>query len=142
MNYKHGLYGTKFYIIWRNLRPRCRTLYYKNNGIKCLWNSFEEFKKDMFKSYLKHVERFGQKNTTLDRINSTGNYQKSNCRWATHVVQCRNRKTNIFYTYKGKSRTINEWADIYKINKSTFRDRLRKHNWSFKEAVSNPVENI
>ena len=30
-------------------------------------------------------------NKTLDRINTNGNYEPSNCRWATLKEQCQNR---------------------------------------------------
>jgi hypothetical protein len=48
-------------------------------------NSFEPF----YKWAMSH----GYKdNLTLDRINGDGNYEPSNCRWATYSEQNKNRK--------------------------------------------------
>jgi hypothetical protein len=94
---KHGMSGKQFYNVYRGMIGRCNKPYtnsyamYGGRGIKCLWNSFEEFKADMHKAYLKHVERFGEEQTTLDRKNGNGNYLKENCRWVTWKTQRKNR---------------------------------------------------
>ena len=54
----HGMDGTPFYKKYRDIFSRCRNANvkaYKNywwRWIKCLWNTFEEFKADMYESYL------------------------------------------------------------------------------------------
>ena len=65
--------------------------HYGARGIKVLWKSQQEFVDDMYPSFLLHVEEFGSYNTTLERINGDGNYEKGNCKWATWSEQIANR---------------------------------------------------
>lgn len=97
---KHGMHGTRFYFIYHGIKKRCNNKQannyhnYGGRGIKCEWLSFNEFKKDMYRSYVAHSKKHGEKNTTIDRINNNGNYNKLNCRWATQSVQNRNTRRN------------------------------------------------
>ena len=95
-NYRHGLRYKRIYRTWVSIKGRC---YNKNNkdyryygavGIKMSddwFNSFTNFYNDMYQSYLDHVEKYGERETTLDRINPYLGYTKDNCRWATWKEQ-------------------------------------------------------
>ncbi|HMS90732.1 MAG TPA: hypothetical protein PKC87_00720 [Candidatus Absconditabacterales bacterium] len=88
---------------------------YGGRGISIEWNSYEDFKKDMEESYLKHCDEWTEKQTTLDRIDNNGNYCKKNCRWATRWKQNNNRSNNKYINYKGESHTRSEWIKILGI---------------------------
>jgi hypothetical protein len=46
----------------------------------------------MYKSYQDHVCKYGEVNTTIDRIDGKKGYSKGNCRWATCQQQAINRR--------------------------------------------------
>jgi hypothetical protein len=89
---------------------RCRNTkskiypYYGGRGISVCerWTSFENFLNDM-----------GERpdNTSLDRIDNSGNYEVGNCRWATRKEQARNRRSNCMVTYEGQRMTLAEAAE-------------------------------
>lgn len=93
-NFKHGHSGefaSSTYMVWKAMRQRCNNpahkdyLHYGGRGIKvCVrWESFESFLADM-----------GEKpeGLELERRNNDGNYEPSNCRWATRLEQITNSR--------------------------------------------------
>lgn len=96
---KHGMSRTRFYGIWGGIKSRCYNKNHKDfklyggKGIKMSnnWLKFENFRDDMYKSYLEHCKKFSIKNTTIDRIDGHKDYYKINCRWATIQEQADNK---------------------------------------------------
>lgn len=128
----HKMSKTRFYKIWKAMLRRCygkNQLSYKNygeRGIKVCdnWKDFNNFYSDMYQSYLEHVEKYGEKNTSIDRIDVNGNYTKENCKWSTRVEQANNTRRNHMIKYKDKYVTMAELGRITNINYSTIRHHV------------------
>ncbi len=133
----------RFNNIWHEIQRRCTNenakIYrnYGGRGIKCLWNSYKEFKHDMHESYLFHVKEHGVKNTTIDRVDNDGHYHKANCRWATHKQQANNRRSTIKIKYKGEEKTILDWSKEIGITQEALYCRY-KRKWALEEMMTQP----
>ncbi len=136
----HGLAHTRFNTIYLKIKDRCNKTTdqaYKNyggRGIKCLWNTFEEFRDDMHESYLKHCEEFGVQSTEIDRINNNGPYYKENCQWTTPRQNARNRRSNLVFVIKGEKKCLIEWTEKYNMGYIKVYKRL-KRGWPIEEAL-------
>ncbi len=131
---KHWMWNTRFYrirynILWRCYRDWPRAKSYKDKWIICEWNSFEEFKADMYESYLKHVEEYWEKRTSINRIDNDWNYCKKNCEWNTQKKQMLNTSKNHYLTYKWKTQTTIEWCEELWIPEGTVRVRIMRWFW-------------
>lgn len=99
---KHGMGNNhnRFYRCWADMIKRTTNpnridwKYYggRNITVSTKWLQFNNFRLDMYNSYLKHSKKYTEKDTTLDRINVNKGYSKSNCRWATRKEQTQNRR--------------------------------------------------
>lgn len=88
--------ATRTYAAWKNMKRRVIDVnknYVKNNITVCeRWQVFDNFLLDMGEC---------PENYTLDRIDTLGNYEKHNCRWADNETQANNRTNTIYVQYQG-----------------------------------------
>lgn len=75
--------------------------------------------------------------TTLDRIDSDGDYSKQNCRWATPREQNVNTSHNVPLTVGPLTLVVTEWAEILGVNPQYIYKRIVR-GWSHADAVCKP----
>jgi len=134
----HGLTHHPVYGRWNAMINRCEnpnTLAYKNygeRGIKVCdeWHDLKEF--------IRWSEENGFNNKlTLERIDVNGNYEPSNCKWIPMKEQYYNKRTSVYHTYNGETKTTMQWThelniplhkvSKYKKNNIPFVDLIREY---------------
>jgi hypothetical protein len=67
--------------------------------------------KNDFWTYVEFFRHPPFENASIDRINPDGDYEPTNCRWATSKTQSRNRRETIQLTFHGITKSLADWAD-------------------------------
>lgn len=139
-NRTHGMYKTGEYRCWQHMLARCRNkknksyARYGGRGIVVCpeWvNSFEAF--------FLHMGPRPSPRHSIDRFpDQNGNYEPSNCRWATPKEQQNNMRSNWMISYQDKTLSVTEWSRILGMKIGTLRRRLGS-GWSVEEAFLKPI---
>lgn len=137
-NQRHGFTKVPEFSVWRAMITRCTKpyaanyKYYGGRGIRVCdrWlGSFQLFLSDMGSR--------PSPSFTLERINNDGNYEPSNCCWATRAAQYKNRRGARLIDFDGLSLTATEWGKRMGISEACLRYRL-KAGWEISSALSLP----
>lgn len=102
----------RLHAIWRHIKYRCLNkehYAYKDYGGRGVslcdeWQKFEPF-------YDWAMANGYSNKLTIDRVDVDGNYEPTNCRWATWKEQGNNRRNNVRLTLNGQTKTMSEWSD-------------------------------
>lgn len=126
--------SSNVYRIWKGIRDRCNNprskdfANYGGRGIRVCerWDSFSCFRDDM-----------GPRpdGGTIERRENSGNYEPSNCVWATMHAQRRNKRTNVLIEFNGRSMCVTDWAIETGIPKTLIRHRM-KAGWSIERILT------
>lgn len=122
----HGMSGTREYKSWLSIR---RNAWWRGISVHPAWaRSFE--------SFYKHIGPAPSNKHTVDRKNGKRGYVPGNVRWATMHAQMRNRKDNVWLTFRGKKMILSDWAKKLGITGQALNRRLHVHHWSLDAALS------
>lgn len=114
------------YQTWSGMLNRCnnpQSSDYKNYGLLGVsicdeWLSFSKFVEDM-------GER--PNGLTIDRINTYGNYTKSNCKWSTLSQQASNKRNNVRVLVNGEfTYCLKEFCEVIKLSYSKARYHIKQ----------------
>lgn len=137
---RHRIHGTpREYRIWQSMRQRCHNPKASNfhlygaRGVQVCerWSIYQNFIDDM------GIAPSGDH--SIDRYpNKDGNYEPSNCRWATIKEQIRNRRSTVSLTINGVTLSAAEWHERHPVVPySTLVGRLRR-GWNHETALLKP----
>lgn len=113
--YKHGYAPDRGprpeYRAWINMNQRCtnpnmdRYPLYGGRGISVCseWQH-------SFQTFLDYIGQRPSSDHSIDRIDSNGNYEPGNVRWADKATQSVNKRSTRWITYKDKTQSISAWA--------------------------------
>lgn len=142
-DWKHGAakkgQWTPEYCAWRGMKARCyipiATAFHKYGarGIRVA----DEWRDD-FAAFFAYVGLKPSPRHSIERIDNDGNYEPGNVRWATPVEQARNRRSSRLLEYRGKKRTLAEWAELTGMSPHNIKMRIDKLGWTVDEAISTP----
>jgi hypothetical protein len=131
----HGESGSPVYSVWRAMRDRCqnpsdaRFKWYGARGVKVCarWQDYVTFRNDM-----------GPRpaGATLERGNPAGNYEPSNCRWATYIEQANNKRGTKLIVFQSEALTLSQWARRLGLPLARLQWRFRA-GWPVAEAFTN-----
>lgn len=125
------------YTTWVHMIQRChnkRNKDYKNYGgrgieVCPMW-------KDSFEAFLLMVGKRPFIEATIERIDSNGNYEPGNVKWASRAEQNLNTRSNVRLTIDGVTMTVSEWSRHSDCPVSMFAIYKRlSRGWQHKEAV-------
>lgn len=137
----HGYSKERLYGVWTGMIDRCcneNNQNYHNYGARGIklcdeWrHNYVSFREWALQAGYDENAEPGE--CTIDRINTDGNYEPDNCRWANKTEQARNRRNTIMYVYNGEEKPLAEWCDEFDLPYLKVSYRL-KHGWTFEEAL-------
>ena len=132
---RQRILSIRSYMIYRCTNPSHRNYrYYGGRGIKIC----DEWLNDKESFYKWAINNGYKEGLQIDRIDTNGDYEPSNCRWTTSKQNCNNRRNNKHYTINNESHTIMEWCEIYNVPYNTVYYRVLSLHWDIYRALTEP----
>lgn len=134
----HKQSKTRLYRVWASMKDRCTnsgTVGYKNYGGRGI-TVCDEWLKSFESFYVWAISNGYKDGLTLDREDNDGNYDPSNCRWATHQAQCNNTRRTRRITANGATMSVAQWARKFGIHPTTIHSYVNAHSISYEEYMA------
>ena len=134
-NYKNQ---KRQYTIYYGMKARCykkSSRKYKDYGARGIiicdeWlNSFDAFCEWALSNGY-------SENLSIDRINNNGNYEPSNCRWATSIIQGKNTRSTRLLTFEGKTLPMSQWAKKLNMTPSSLKRKIDEQHLTLEQIIN------
>lgn len=125
---KHGQAGSIEYHSWQSAKSRCfnpNDKHYPDYGARGIAMCVKW--KDSFQAFIEDMGPRPTKAHTLDRIDNDGDYEPTNCRWATKDVQANNRRVTIMIVHQGQVIPLSRLAALMGVGYHTLKAKFYKH---------------
>lgn len=139
----HGMCRTPEYNLWIGMRERCnnpKNMSYADYGGRGI--TVCERWMMSFQDFLKDVGMRPSKKHTMDRIDVNGNYEPSNCRWATRLEQARNTRVTFQLEFRGKMMGTAEIARALGVTPAHAWRKLKKQGVSIEEFEAGIINRL
>lgn len=139
MTITHRLSKHELYSVWIGMKQRCNDpahISYHNYGGKGI-KVCKEWS-DSFVVFLQDMGERPSKGYSIERIDSSKDYQPDNCRWATRLEQNENKANNKYITFKGKTKTVKAWSKEVGIQYRTLIKRY-DYGWDAETMLTTPA---
>lgn len=133
---RHAMSKSPEFRAWAKMLDRCHNprnesyRHYGGRGISVCSEWAESF--DAF------FESMGTRPTSkhsIERRDNNGNYEPSNCFWATRLEQARNTSRTRMIEAFGERKLLSEWSYFTGLPETTIRSRLRR-GWNAERALT------
>jgi len=126
------------YMRWQTMKQRCSNPLvskYKDYGARGI-KVCDRWKKS-FTAFLDDVGPPPSPLHTLERKNNDRDYEPENVIWALSGAQSRNRRSNVWLTFEGRTMCAVDWAKDRGYHVSTISYRKRQ-GWSDEKTLTTP----
>ena len=146
MSFTHGLcrggkvsaeYNILHLIKTRCLNPKTRNYYrYGGRGIKICdrWLNGENGLSGV-ECFIADVGLRPSPSHSIDRINNDGDYEPSNCRWATPKQQSNNTRRNINIEIGGRIYTFAGACEAFGLSYNHLYKRVTRKGWTLEQVI-------
>lgn len=143
----HHQTNTALYRIYQSMKNRCYLKSHKayqsygGRGIKVC---DEWLGKDGFINFYNWAIANGWKEIktsknysklSIDRIDTNGIYEPSNCRFVSMKQQQNNKRNNHLIEYKGEKKNITQWCEKFGLNRNTIYGQINYQNLTLEQIL-------